>query len=105
VYRRKQRRHTDVAFALHEHERSAVSGDEVGAGDSGVGVNELLAQNFAREASQLFAGVERKIGLEFALEQRGNSLARVMECRSDDVRRLLVGNLKNELSEVAFGPL
>ena len=103
MHGRKQRRHADVAFALNEHERSVVGGNEVGTGDSGVGGDELPAQDFAAESGQLFAGVEGKAGLEFAFEERGDALARVMESRSDEVRRLLVGHLKDEFGEVAFG--
>ncbi len=103
VQRRQGGGHANVAFALHQHERSAVGGNKVCAGDSGIGGDELLPQDFAGKTCQLFAGVERKVGLELALEQRCDAFPRIMQRGSDDVRGLLVGHLQDELRQVAFG--
>ena len=64
------------------------------------------SRNFSRANSrEFFAGVERQVGGELALEQRGNALARVVQRRRDDVRRLLVGDLQNEFRQVGLGDL
>ena len=105
VQRRHERGHADVGFAFDEDDGAGIGGDEIGAGDSGVGAEEFFAQAIAREGGERFAGVKRKIGFENALEQRRDSLAAVMQRGADNVRRLLVGDLQNEFSEIGFGHL
>ena len=74
----------------------------VRAGDADVGVQKLVAQPFARELRQRFSGIQRKIGLEFALEQRGDALAAVVQRRRQEVRRLLVRQLQDKFREIAL---
>ena len=65
-------------------------------------MQKFLAKNLAREEGERFAGVERQIGFVFALEESGDALAAVVQSRREDVRRLLVGKLKNKFGEIAF---
>src|SRR5262249_22531716 len=65
-------------------------------------IQKFLAQHFTRKSSEFFAGVERAIGLKLPLEQGGDTLAAVVDCRSDEMRWLLIGNLQNELCQVSF---
>src|SRR5271169_928693 len=102
MHRRKRGGHADVALTLDKHQRSAVGCDQVRARDSGISGDELLPQDFAGETRQLLTCVERKIGLKLAFEQGSDTLARIVQGRSDDVRRLLIGHLQNELRQVAL---
>ena len=102
VHRREEARHANVAFAFDEHEGAGVGGDQVRAGDADVGVEKFFAKFFAGEAGEGFAGIERKIGFEFALEERGDAFAAVVQRGADEVRRLLVGDLEDEFGEIGF---
>jgi hypothetical protein len=102
VHGRSEAREADIAFAFDEHEGAGVGGDEIGPGDADVGVQKFMAQDLTGKKSELFTRIERKLGFEFSLEERGNALATVMQGRRKNVRRLLIGKLKNKFGEIAF---
>ena len=102
VQRRHERGHADIGFAFDEHERARIRDDEIRAGDARAGMQKFVAQTFAREGGELFAGIERFVGFEDAPEELGDALAAVMNRGADDVRGLLVGILQDEFGEIGF---
>ena len=103
VHRREQAGHANVSFAFDKHQCARVCRHQIGAGTPNIGMHEFAAQDLAGKLCELLPGIEREVRLEFSLEQRGDALPAVMDCRSDDMRRLFVRKLQDKFGEIALG--
>ena len=105
VHTRCRRAQAAVALVLDQAQGAGLGDREIHTGNTGIGGGELFAQDQARTLGQLVdvVGV-RDLGVE-PMKQLGHLAAVLVDRRGDDVRRGLLGQLDDELTQVGFDHL
>ena len=94
-----------VALVGDEHDAAGIGADEIAAGDAGLRLHVFLPQIDAGAAGDRFRIVVVIGGDALAQEGLGDFPAVLVDDRLDDVRRLVVVELDDELAEVGLQAL